>query len=110
MSQLQRRCPAWGLRNFWEVRIAHNKPRRPLRLVAGRLEQYTRTTSLHWCSAAVMTWPARVWALANLLGEPDENALGASAVAEPIHVFVLDDPISRVRGSARQPTLPYTRD
>jgi hypothetical protein len=34
--------------------------------------------------------PERVWASADLLGEPDENALGASDVAEPIHVFVLD--------------------
>src|SRR5438034_1436536 len=29
-------------------------------------------------------------ASADLLGQPDENALGASDVAEPIHVFVLD--------------------
>src|SRR3954453_17808115 len=29
-------------------------------------------------------------ASADSLGQPDENALGASDVAEPIHVFVLD--------------------
>src|SRR5262249_37161139 len=29
-------------------------------------------------------------ASADLLGEPDENALGASEVAEPIHAFVLN--------------------
>jgi hypothetical protein len=28
------------------------------------------------------------WASADLLGQPNENALGASDVAEPIHVFV----------------------
>src|SRR4051812_47272606 len=35
--------------------------------------------------------PTRSLDSADALGQPDENALGASDVAEPIHVFVLDD-------------------
>src|ERR1700730_7308112 len=45
----------------------------------------------------------RVWALADLLGEPDENALGASDVAEPIHVFVLDDFVDELRAVLAEP-------
>ena len=29
--------------------------------------------------------------LPELLGEPDENSFGTPDVAEPIHVFILDD-------------------
>ena len=32
-----------------------------------------------------------------MLGQPDENALGASDVAEPIHVFVLDHFVDELR-------------
>jgi hypothetical protein len=32
-----------------------------------------------------------------LLGQPDENALGASDVAEPIHVFPLDYFVDELR-------------
>ena len=52
---------------------------------------------------AISQMPARVWALADLLGEPDENALGASDVAEPIHVFVLDDFVDELRAVLAEP-------
>src|SRR5437763_8230157 len=54
-------------------------------------------------STAISQMPARVWALADLLGEPDENALGASDVAEPIHVFVLDDFVDELRVVLAEP-------
>src|SRR6266849_3461055 len=41
--------------------------------------------------------------VADLLGEPDENALGASDVAEPIHVFVLDDFVDELRAVSAEP-------
>ena len=52
---------------------------------------------------AISQMPARIWALADLLGEPDENALGASDVAEPIHVFVLDDFVDELRAVLAEP-------
>jgi hypothetical protein len=39
---------------------------------------------------------------ADLLGQPDENALGASHVAEPIHVFVLDHFVDELRAVLAQ--------
>jgi hypothetical protein len=47
--------------------------------------------------------PERVWASADLLGQPDENALGASDVAEPIHVFVLDHFVDELRAVLEDP-------
>src|SRR5213082_491761 len=47
--------------------------------------------------------PERVCASADLLGKPDENALGASDVAEPIHVFVLDHFIDELRAVLAEP-------
>ena len=47
--------------------------------------------------------PERVWASADLLGQPDENALGASDVAEPIHVFVLDYFVDELRAVLPEP-------
>lgn len=38
-----------------------------------------------------------------MLGEPDENALGASDVAEPIHVFVLDHFADELRAVSAEP-------
>ena len=60
---------------------------------------------------------ARVWASADLLGQPDENALGASDVAEPIHVLVLDYFVDELRAvlasrasvSSRSSTANMTR-
>src|SRR3954453_13546650 len=43
------------------------------------------------------------WASADLLGQPDENALGASDVAEPIHVFVLDNFVDEIRAMLAEP-------
>src|SRR6478735_6557228 len=40
---------------------------------------------------------------ADLLGQPDENALGASDVAEPIHVFVLDHFVDKLRAVLEEP-------
>src|SRR6266516_368553 len=40
---------------------------------------------------------------ADLLGQPDENALGASDVAEPIHVFVLDHFVDELRAVSAEP-------
>src|SRR5262245_36655929 len=40
---------------------------------------------------------------ADLLGQPDENALGASDVAEPIHVFVLDHFVDELRAVSVEP-------
>src|SRR5437588_1169635 len=40
---------------------------------------------------------------ADLLGQPDENALGASDVAEPIHVFVLDNFVDELRAVSAEP-------
>src|SRR5438067_5813026 len=54
-------------------------------------------------STAISQMPARVWALSDLLGEPDENSLGASDVAEPIHVFVLDDFVDELRTVSAEP-------
>ena len=48
--------------------------------------------------------PERVWASADLLGQPDENALGASDVAEPIHV-VLDYFVDELRAVLAEPGL-----
>ena len=42
-------------------------------------------------------------ASADLLGQPDENALGASDVAEPIHVFVLDHFVDELRAVLAEP-------
>jgi hypothetical protein len=47
--------------------------------------------------------PERVWASADLLGQPDENALGASDVAEPIHVPVLDHFVDELRAVLEEP-------
>src|SRR4051795_6888272 len=47
--------------------------------------------------------PERVWASADLLGQPDENALRASDVAEPIHVFVLDHFVYELRAVLAEP-------
>jgi hypothetical protein len=47
--------------------------------------------------------PERVWASADLLGQPDENALGASDVAKPIHVFVLDNFVDELRAVLAEP-------
>jgi len=47
--------------------------------------------------------PERVWASADLLGQPDENALGAPDVAEPIHVFVLDHFVDELRAVLAKP-------
>ena len=38
-----------------------------------------------------------------MLGQPDENALGASDVAEPIHVFVLDYFVDELRAVVPEP-------
>src|SRR4051812_13723891 len=37
------------------------------------------------------------------LGQPDENALGASHVAEPVHVFVLDHLVDDLRTVLAEP-------
>src|SRR5207247_10179079 len=42
-------------------------------------------------------------ASADLLGQPDENALGASDVAEPIHVFVLNHLVDELRAVPAEP-------
>src|SRR3954453_12046698 len=42
-------------------------------------------------------------ASADLLGQPDENALGAADVAEPIHVFVLDHFVDDLRAVSAEP-------
>src|SRR6476620_5493442 len=47
--------------------------------------------------------PERAWASADLFGQPDENALGASDVAEPIHVFVLDYFVDEPRAVPAEP-------
>src|SRR6266550_3041053 len=47
--------------------------------------------------------PERVWASADSLGQPDENALGASDVAEPIHVFVLHYLVDELRAVLAEP-------
>src|SRR6266480_1253187 len=47
--------------------------------------------------------PERVLASADLLGQPDENALGASDVAEPIHVFVIDIFVDELRAVLAEP-------
>jgi hypothetical protein len=39
----------------------------------------------------------RVSGVSRLLGQPDENALGASDVAEPIQIFVLDHFVDELR-------------
>jgi hypothetical protein len=44
-----------------------------------------------------------------LLGQPDENALGASDVAEPIHVFVLDHFVDELRAVLAKPGQRATR-
>ena len=43
------------------------------------------------------------WASADLLGQPDENALGASDVTEPVHVFVLDHFVDELRAVLAEP-------
>src|SRR6266516_2349504 len=51
-------------------------------------------------------WPMSLSACrasADLLGQPDENALGASDVAEPIHVFVLDHFVDELRAVSAEP-------
>ena len=63
-----------------------------------------RATLQAWCSTARShRCPSVSWALADLLGEPDENALGASDVAKPIHVFVLDDFVDELRAVLSEP-------
>ena len=42
-------------------------------------------------------------ASADLLGQPDEYALGASEGAEPIHVFVLDHFVDELRAALAEP-------
>src|ERR671924_557035 len=42
-------------------------------------------------------------ASADSLGQPDQNALGASDVAEPIHVFVLDHFVDELRAVLAEP-------
>jgi hypothetical protein len=42
-------------------------------------------------------------ASADSLGQPDENALGASDVAEPIHVFILDHFVDELRAVLSEP-------
>src|SRR4249920_1293147 len=72
----------------------------------GTAREFTRLVQRHFlgetlsCTRATCcndraAWPAfgndrARLASADLLGQPDENALGATDVAEPIHVFVLD--------------------
>jgi hypothetical protein len=41
-----------------------------------------------------------------LLGQPDEYALGASEVAEPIHVFVLDHFVDKLPAVLAEPGQP----
>ena len=50
-----------------------------------------------------MTPEAAFWASADLLGQPDKNALGASDVAEPIHVLVLHHFVDHLRAVLAQP-------
>ena len=38
-----------------------------------------------------------------MLGQPDEDPLGASDVAEPIHVFVLDHFVDELRAVLAEP-------
>ena len=38
-----------------------------------------------------------------MFGQPDENALGASDVAEPIHVFVLNHLVDELRAVSAEP-------
>src|SRR6188768_1442674 len=45
----------------------------------------------------------RVGESADFLGQPDQNALGASDVAEPIHVFVLDHFVDELRAVLAEP-------
>src|SRR3954466_9843919 len=40
---------------------------------------------------------------ADLLGQPDEDALGPSDVAKPIHVFVLDHLVDELRAVPAEP-------
>jgi hypothetical protein len=40
---------------------------------------------------------------ADLLGQPDEDPLRASDVAEPIHVFVLDHFVDELRAASAEP-------
>src|SRR5207253_4183766 len=54
--------------------------------------------------ASVQEWRVSAcWASADLLGQADENALGASDVAEPIHVFVLDHFVDQLRAMLAEP-------
>jgi hypothetical protein len=46
---------------------------------------------------------------ADLLGQPDQNALGASHVAEPIHVFVLDHFVDELRAVLAKPASVSSR-
>ena len=46
---------------------------------------------------------------ADLLGQPDEDALGASDVAEPIHVFVLDHFADELRAILAEPASVSSR-
>src|ERR687898_3454372 len=48
--------------------------------------------------------PERVLASADLLGQPDENALRASDVTEPIHVFVLNHFVDELRAMSAEPS------
>jgi hypothetical protein len=47
--------------------------------------------------------PERVWDVSDLLSQPDENALGASDVAEPIHVFVADHFVDELCAALAEP-------
>src|SRR5207253_9512698 len=47
--------------------------------------------------------PRTFWPSADLLGQPDENALGASDVAESIHVFVLNHLVDELRAVLAEP-------
>ena len=56
-----------------------------------------------WASDAGMTPELVIGRQPILLGQPDENALGASDVAEPIHVFVLDHFVDELRAVLAEP-------
>src|SRR5215212_6177203 len=41
--------------------------------------------------------------LTELFGEPDENSFGTPDIAEPVHVFVLDDFANQLRAAFAEP-------
>src|SRR5918994_5683830 len=58
---------------------------------------------LVWAKRSGMT-PERCRASADLLGQPNENALGASDVAEPIRVFVPNHFVDELRAMLPEPS------